>query len=182
MKPSKKKTAKRKSHSLVTKLLDLKYRINDWYRAGNKTSKADTRDDKSWVMNLIDDVRDNHLPTLCKEDMYLILVTGSRKVTPKMATAIKTSIGKCKMNPLYNEELREEADKKLQPILGKINVVKAMAESKDDYSVDFIKDVERYVRDKYRITKKQMEGLNKVYKRLTEDLFNEGDKDGKNGK
>ena len=110
------------------------------------------------------------------EDMYLILVTGSRKVTPKMATAIKTSIGKCKMNPLYNEELREEADKKLQPILGKINVVKAMAESKDDYSVDFIKDVERYVRSKYRITKKQMAGLNKVYKKLTDNLF-EGDKD-----
>ena len=81
------------------------------------------------------------------------------------------------MNPSYNEELREEADKKLQPILGKINVVRAMAEAKDDYSVDFIKDVERYVRSKYRITKKQMAGLNKVYKRLTEDLFNEeGDK------
>ena len=71
MKPTKKKPAKRKSHSLVTKLLDLKYRINDWYRAGvkNPLTKKHTRDDKSWVMNLIDDVRDNHLPTLCKEDM-----------------------------------------------------------------------------------------------------------------
>jgi len=109
-------------------------------------------------------------------EMYTILVTGSRKVTPKMASTIKSSIEKCKNNPNYNEELREEADKKLQPILGKINVVKAMAESKDDYSVDFIKDVERYVRSKYRITKKQMAGLNKVYKRLTDNLF-EGDKD-----
>ena len=111
------------------------------------------------------------------EDMYLILVTGSRKVTPKMASTIKSSIEKCKNNPLYNEELREEADKKLQPILGKINVVRAMAEGKDDYSVDFIKDVEKYARNNYRITKKQMAGLNKVYKRLTEDLFDkEGDK------
>ena len=109
-------------------------------------------------------------------EMYTILVTGSRKVTPKMATAIKTSIGKCKMNPSYNEELREEADKKLQPILGKINVVKAMAEAKDDYSVEFIKDVENFVRTKYRITKKQMAGLNKVHKRLSDNLF-EGDKD-----
>ena len=110
------------------------------------------------------------------EDMYLILVTGSRKVTPKMARAIMDSIEKCKNNPNYNEELREEAAAKLKPILGKINVVKAMAEGKDDYSVDFITDVERYVRSNYRITKKQMEGLNKVYKRLTENLF-EGDKD-----
>ena len=110
------------------------------------------------------------------EDMYLILITGSRKVTPKMASTIKSSIEKCKNNPLYNEELREEADKKLQPILGKINVVRAMAEGKDDYSVDFIKEVEKYVRNNYRITKKQMAGLNKVYKRLTDNLF-EGDKD-----
>ena len=110
-------------------------------------------------------------------EMYTILVTGSRKVTPKMASTIKSSIEKCKNNPNYNEELREEADKKLQPILGKINVVKAMAEAKDDYSVDFITDVERYVRSKYRITKKQMAGLNKVYKRLTEDLFKGDDND-----
>jgi len=109
-------------------------------------------------------------------DMYTILVTGSRKVTPKMAAAIKSSIVKCKKNPNYNEELRIEADEKLRPILGKINIVKAMAEAKDDYSVDFIKDVELYVRRNFRITKKQMAGLNKVYKRLTDNLF-EGDKD-----
>ena len=36
-------------------------------------------------------------------DMYTILITGSRKVTPKMATAIKNSIEKCKNNPSYNE-------------------------------------------------------------------------------
>ena len=109
-------------------------------------------------------------------EMYSILVTGSRKVTPKMASTIQSSIEKCKTNPRYDKVLRIEANEKLQPILGKINVVKAMAEAKKDYSVDFITDVERYVRDNYRITKKQMAGLNKVYKRLTEDLF-EGDKD-----
>ena len=109
-------------------------------------------------------------------DMYTILVTGSRKVTPKMATAIKTSIEKCKNNPNYNESLREDAEAKLKPILAKIDIVKIMAVSKRDYSVDFISDVELYVRKNYRITKKQMAGLNKVYKRLTEDLF-EGDKD-----
>ena len=109
-------------------------------------------------------------------EMYTILISGSRKVTPKMATTIKSSIEKCKNNPNYNEELREEADKKLQPILAKINIVRAMAEGKGDYSVDFIKDVEKYVRRNFRITKKQMPGLNKVYKRLSDNLF-EGDKD-----
>ena len=65
-------------------------------------------------------------------EMYTILITGSRKVTPKMVTAIQNSIEKCKNNPLYNEELREEANKKIQPILSKINMVMAMAESMND--------------------------------------------------
>ena len=107
-------------------------------------------------------------------EMYSILITGSRKVTPKMANSIISSIDKCKKDPKYNEELREKADERLKPILAKINIVKVMAEGKNDYSVDFINNVEEYVRSNYRITKKQMAGLNKVYKRLTEDLF-EGD-------
>ena len=109
-------------------------------------------------------------------EMYSILITGNRKVTPKMATAIKNSIVKCKKDPRYDETLQIEAKEKSHPISGKINIVKAMAEAKDDYSVDFITDVERYVRDNFKITKKQMAGLNKVYKRLSDNLF-EGDKD-----
>ena len=104
-------------------------------------------------------------------DMYLIMITGNRKITPKMASAIKDGIERCKNNPLYNEELREKADEKLKPILSKINMVMAMAEAKGDKAVDFIKSVDTYVRNNYRITKKQMEGLNKVYKRVSENLF-----------
>ena len=107
-------------------------------------------------------------------EMYTILISGSRKVTPKMATAIKTSIGKCKMDPRYDETLQIEATEKLKPILAKINVVLAMAEAKNDKGVDFIKNVQGYVKTNYRITKKQMEALNKIHKRVSEDLF-EGD-------
>ena len=109
-------------------------------------------------------------------DMYSILVTGSRKVTPKMALTIKNSIEKCKNSPLYNEELREEADKKLKPILDKIKMVKSLAEQKGDYGLDFIDNVENYVKYNHRITKKQMTALNKVYKRCSENLFDEGEK------
>ena len=110
-------------------------------------------------------------------EMYSILVTGSRKVTPKMATTIKSSIEKCKNSPVYNGDLKEEANKKIQPILSKINIVKAMAEAKDDYSVDFITSIEEFVRKNYRITKKQMEGLNKVYARVNTDLFKGNEND-----
>ena len=68
--PTKKKTAK-KRNPMVGKLLDLKYRINDAFknRKLHKTLIGDTRIDKQWVMNLIDDVRDNLLTKLCREDM-----------------------------------------------------------------------------------------------------------------
>jgi len=112
-------------------------------------------------------------------DMYTILITGSRKVTPKMADAIRNGIDRCKNNPHFNPELREKADEKLKPILAKINVVLAMAEAKNDKGVGFIRNVLEYVRNNHRITKKQMEALNKVHKRCSEDLF-KGDNDESN--
>ena len=104
-------------------------------------------------------------------DMYSILVTGSRKITPKMESAIINSVTKCKNSPVYNEELREEADKKLKPILNKIDMVLSMAKDKEDGAFDFIQNVKDYVHTNHRITKKQMEALNKVHKRCSEDLF-----------
>jgi hypothetical protein len=106
-------------------------------------------------------------------EMYTILISGSRKITPKMASAIKDGVQRCKNNPRFNEELREQADEKLKPIISKINMVLAMAEAKNDNAVRFVKNVLTYVRANYRITKKQMEGLNKVYKRVSGDLFDD---------
>ena len=133
------------------------------------------KEEISWIKDNLQDLTQNKHKFLI--DMYTILVTGSRKITPKMAAAIKNSIVKCKKNPSYNEELREEAEAKLKPIISKINMVLAMAEAKNDKAVDFIKNVDLYVRKNYRITKKQMEALNKVYKRVTEDLFKGDDND-----
>ena len=109
-------------------------------------------------------------------DMYLIMVTGSRKITPKMADAIVNGIIRCKKNPLYNEDLRADADKKLKPILEKIAYVEKLADIKNDRALEFVRSVRSYVKTNYRITKKQMEGLNKVYKRVSEDLFNDKEK------
>ena len=110
-------------------------------------------------------------------DMYTILITGSRKITPKMATAIINSIDKCKSNPNFNEDVRIEAEAKLKPILEKVAMVERLAEQKGDMALEFVQNVKQYVKNNYRITKKQMEGLNKIYKRCSEDLFDKGDKD-----
>ena len=78
MKPSKtayatkKKPARRKrnpndlGNPMVGKLLDLKYRINDHYKAVG--GKIDTNTDKSWVMSRIDGLR-NGVVSLDRQDM-----------------------------------------------------------------------------------------------------------------
>ena len=70
MKSTKKRPSKRTvahtKNPIVGKLLRLKYKINEAYRSyPHETNKTD----KSWVMNLISDVRKNDLTKLCKEDM-----------------------------------------------------------------------------------------------------------------
>ena len=55
MKPSKKKTAKKTDNPIISKLLDLKYRINDSYRGGKRSETA--YNDKTWVIDKLDDVR-----------------------------------------------------------------------------------------------------------------------------
>ena len=53
MRKTKTRPAKRNDNPIVGKLLKLKYRINNAYRAG--VVGFDTRADKNWVMNLISD-------------------------------------------------------------------------------------------------------------------------------
>ena len=112
-------------------------------------------------------------------EMYTILITGNRKITPKMASAIKNGIEKCKNNPRFNDDVRAEAEAKLKPILEKIVMVERLAEKKNDKAQTFVRSVKQYVQMNYRITKKQMEGLNKVYKRCSEDLFKGDDNEEK---
>ena len=72
MKPSKKRPAKRKpvhgeKNELIARLMNLKYRLNDAYTLRDE----DTKDHKTYVMSLIDDVRKNHLTKIAREDMQL---------------------------------------------------------------------------------------------------------------
>ena len=154
--------------------------MNKFYRKPNPETMKKNREAYEQVFkNEIKWLKEN-LQTLTQHkhkfliEMYTILITGSRKVTPKMASAIQSSMYKCQQDPRYNEDKRQEAEAKLKPIISKINMVLAMAEAKNDKAVDFIKNVDLYVRKNFRITKKQMEALNKVYKRVSENLF-EGD-------
>ena len=110
-------------------------------------------------------------------DMYQILITGSRKLTPKMESAIMNGIERCKNSPVYNSDLKEEAQLKVKPILEKIALVEGMIPKTDTQTLRFVGNVKTYVKANYRITKKQMDSLNKVYKRVSKNLFDKGNKD-----
>ena len=112
-------------------------------------------------------------------EMYTVLITGDRKITPKMSDAIKNGIKRCNNNPRFNDVLRIEQEAKLQPIMEKIIMVEKLAESKNDKALGFIQNVKEYVKTNYRVSKKQMEALNKVYKRCSEDLFKGDENEGK---
>ena len=142
----------------------------------NRESYAETfKDEIKWCKENLQTLTETKNKFMI--DMYTVLITGSRKVTPKMATAIINGIDKCKSNPHFNEDVREAAEAKLKPILEKIVMVERLAEKKNDKAQTFVRSVKQYVQMNYRITKKQMDGLNKIYKRCSEDLFDKGDKD-----
>ena len=72
MNPTKKRPAKygpsfAKRNPVLSKLLDLKYRINEAYRNGADDAYNDTRADKSWVMKQIEDIRNGRV--LSKNNM-----------------------------------------------------------------------------------------------------------------
>ena len=107
-------------------------------------------------------------------DMYLILITGSRKMTPKMVDAVRRGM----RNPMYNNVTRIERMEKIKPILEKIHMVKSIIQEKDknksDWwinkysSINFVNSVEKQLQKNGKLSKKQMESLNKVYKRYNE--------------
>ena len=71
MKPTKKRPSKRNANRtdgnpIIEKLLRLKYRLNDWY----KLYGEDTSDDKTYVMTLINDVREHGFTKLAPEDHH----------------------------------------------------------------------------------------------------------------
>ena len=104
-------------------------------------------------------------------DMYTILVTGSRKMTPKMIEAVRRNMN----SPRYDTVTMIERQEKIKPILEKINMVlelvKEVDEGKDDYYVknysalSFVTSIMGQLKKRGNLSEKQMAGLNKVYKK-----------------
>ena len=104
-------------------------------------------------------------------DMYTILVTGSRKMTPKMIESVRKNMNSTQ----YDTVKMIERQEKIKPILEKIHMVlglvKEVDEGKDDYYIKnysakpFVTSIMGQLKKRGNLSEKQMAGLNKVYKK-----------------
>ena len=133
-------------------------------KANREIARKHLKKELKWLKDNIDKLTKNKHKFLI--EMYMILVTGNRRFTDKMLSATRKSIKKCMNNPNYNVLMKTEADEKIRPILSKINIVLIQAESKGHRGIGFIESIKDYVLKNYRITQKQMEALNRIYKEL----------------
>ena len=135
-------------------------------KANREIARKHFKKELKWLKDNVDNLAKNKHKFLI--EMYIIMVTGNRRFTDKMLSATRKSIKKCMNNPNYNVLIKTEADEKIRPILEKINIVLIQAESKAHNGIRFINSVKDYVLKNYRITNKQMESLNKIYKELND--------------
>ena len=135
-------------------------------KANREIARKHFKKELKWLKDNVDNLAKNKHKFLI--EMYMIMVTGNRRFTDKMLSATRKSIKNCMNNPNYNVLLKTEADEKIRPILSKINIVLVQAESKGHRGIGFIESIKDYVLKNYRITQKQMESLNKIYKELND--------------
>ena len=135
-------------------------------KANREIARKHFKKELKWLKDNMDRLVKNKHKFLI--EMYMILVTGNRRFTDKMLSATRKSIKNCMNNPNYNVLLKTEAAEKIRPILEKINTVLIRAEVKEHRSIGFIENIKDYVLRNYRITPKQMESLNKIYKELND--------------
>ena len=135
-------------------------------KANREIARKHFKKELKWLKDNMDRLVKNKHKFLI--EMYMILVTGNRRFTDKMLSATRKSIKNCMNNQNYNVLLKTEANEKIRPILSKINIVLIQAESKGHRGIGFIESIKDYVLKNYRITTKQMESLNKIYKELND--------------
>ena len=114
-------------------------------------------------------------------DMYTILVTGSRKMTPKMIEAVRKNMNSTQ----YDTVKMIERQEKIKPILEKIHMVlelvKEMDKGKDEYYIknysplSFVTSIMNQLKTRGKLSEKQMAGLNKVYKKYMKMKENKDD-------
>ena len=149
--------------------------VGSYYRKTNPETKLKNREEyKKLYSTEIEWLKENLF--ILKDDkfmidMYTILITGSRKMSPKMIEAVRRNMN----SPQYDTVAMIERQEKIKPILEKIHMVlelvKEVDEGKDPYYVanysalSFVTSIMNQLKTRGKLSEKQMAGLNKVYKK-----------------
>ena len=149
--------------------------VGSYYRKAKPETQQKNREEykklysteRKWLGDNLELLKDDKFMM----DMYTILITGSRKMSPKMIEAVRRNMN----SPQYDTVAMIERQEKIKPILEKVQMVlelvKEMDEGKDDYYIknysplSFVTSIMNQLKTRGKLSEKQMEGLNKVYKK-----------------
>ena len=149
--------------------------VGSYYRKAKPETQKKNREEykklysteRKWLGDNLELLKDDKFMM----DMYTILITGSRKMSPKMIEAVRRNMN----SPQYDTVAMIERKEKIKPILEKIQMVlelvKEMDTGKDDYYIknysplSFVTSIMNQLKTRGTLTEKQMAGLNKVYKK-----------------
>ena len=109
-------------------------------------------------------------------DMYTIMITGNRPMSPKMLGAVH----KAMKSPRYDIIEYTKRKEKIKPIMEKVQLVYDMVQKLDssqsayyqaNYSaLGFVSSLMKQLTDRRTLSEKQMRALNKVFKRYNTRL------------
>ena len=149
--------------------------VGSYYRKAKPETEKKNREEnkklysteRKWLGDNLELLKDDKFMM----DMYTILITGSRKMSPKMIEAVRRNMN----SPQYDTVHMIERQEKIKPILEKIHMVlelvKEVDEGKDAYYVanysalSFVTSIMNQLKTRGKLSEKQMAGLNKVYKK-----------------
>ena len=149
--------------------------VGSYYRKAKPETQKKNREEykklysteRKWLGDNLELLKDDKFMM----DMYTILITGSRKMTPKMIEVVRKNMN----SPQYDTVHMIERQEKIKPILEKIQMVlelvKGVDDGKDDYYIknysplSFVTSIMNQLKTRGKLSEKQMGGLNKVYKK-----------------
>ena len=105
------------------------------------------------------------------QDMYKILITGSRPFTEKMHQSTIKALSRSEFDEAKMVEQKANAKGLIEKVNTVYNLVVELDDKKDSYyitnysAIPFVTSVKEQVEKRYWLSKKQMETLNKVYKK-----------------
>ena len=125
----------------------------------------------TWLENNQIAQKDNFLM-----DMLNVLKTGNRPFSEKMHIAVRKAMSNPRFDIKTNIDFEEAIDAIKQKVEVLVDLVTSVDEKKGDYyiqnysAIHFVRSIQNQLESGRYLSKKQLQGLNKVFKRYTKSM------------